>query len=232
MVKMTISEAHWKLSHITPVAIKYAITKGHITSIQIDPELKTKFCKACSKAKVAQQPFPKELETHASKYRECVHWDLWGPAAVQSISRNWNVAACIDDMTHETMLYFQVKKSQTIEFCKHNKVPIETQTSNHIKVSHSDWGGEFLSDKLTQHQNIRTKHELTIHDLPQQNGVVECGMCICANYVLELCYLHQGYHDSHWKRQWSTQCSFKITLLLILSMVKHHTKCSTKRSLT
>ena len=138
MVKMTISEAHWKLSHITPVAIKYAITKGHITSIQIDPELKTKFCKACSKAKVAQQPFPKELETHASKYRVCVHWDLWGPAAVQSISRNWNVAACIDDMTHETMLYFQVKKSQTIEFCKHNKVPIETQTSNHIKVSHSD----------------------------------------------------------------------------------------------
>ena len=96
MVKITISESHWKLSHITPVAIKYAITKAYITSVQIDPELKPKFCKACAKAKVAQQPFPKELETHASKYRECVHWDLWGPAAAQSTSRNWNMAACID----------------------------------------------------------------------------------------------------------------------------------------
>ena len=105
MVKMTISESHWKLSHITSVAIKYAITKAHITSVQIDPELKPKFCKAYAKAKVAQQPFPKELETHASKYRECVHWDLWGPAAAQSISRNWNMAACIDNMTHETALF-------------------------------------------------------------------------------------------------------------------------------
>ena len=33
MVKLTISEAHWKLGHITPVAIKYEIAKGQITGI-------------------------------------------------------------------------------------------------------------------------------------------------------------------------------------------------------
>ena len=38
MVKLTISKAHWKLTHIAPSAIKYAIAKGHITSIQLDPE--------------------------------------------------------------------------------------------------------------------------------------------------------------------------------------------------
>ena len=38
MVKLTISKAHQK--HITPLAIKYAIAKGHITGIQLDPVLR------------------------------------------------------------------------------------------------------------------------------------------------------------------------------------------------
>ena len=69
MVKLTISKAHWKLGHIAPSAIKYAITKAHITGIQLDPESKPEFCEACAKAKAAQQPFPKESETRATKYR-------------------------------------------------------------------------------------------------------------------------------------------------------------------
>ena len=82
MVKLTISKAHQKLSHIAPSAIKYAIAKGHITGIQLDPESKPEFCKACAKAKVAWQPFPKESKTRVTKYGECIHWDLWGPALV------------------------------------------------------------------------------------------------------------------------------------------------------
>ena len=138
MVKLTISEAHWKLGRITPSAIKYVIAKGHITGIQLDPESKPEFCKACAKAKAAQQPFPKESETCATKYRERVHWDLWGPASVRSLSGNSYVAVCIDDATCETMLYFQVKKSQTIDSYKHDEALIETQTGNCIKVACSD----------------------------------------------------------------------------------------------
>ena len=82
MVKLTISKTHRKLGHIAPSAIKYAIAKGHITGIQLDPESKPEFCEACAKAKAAQQPFPKESKTHVTKYRERVHWDLWGPASV------------------------------------------------------------------------------------------------------------------------------------------------------
>ena len=44
MVKLTISKAHQKLSHIAPSAIKYTIAKGHITGIQLDPESKPEFC--------------------------------------------------------------------------------------------------------------------------------------------------------------------------------------------
>ena len=84
MVKLTISKAHWKLSHIAPSAIKYVIVNGHITSIQLDPESKPEFCEVCAKAKSAQQPFPKESETCVMKYKECVHWDLWGPASAET----------------------------------------------------------------------------------------------------------------------------------------------------
>ena len=172
MVKLTISKAHRRLSHIAPSAIKYVIAKGHITSIQFNPESKPEFCKACAKAKVAQQPFPKELETCATKYGECIHWDLWEPASVQSLSGNSYMVACIDDATCETMLYFQVKKSQTIDSYKRNEALIKTQTGNCIKVTCSDRGGEFLSNDLTQHQDMRgTKCELTVHDSLQQNSV-------------------------------------------------------------
>ena len=72
MVKLTISEAHQKLGHIAPSAIKYTIAKGHITSIQLDPESKPEFCEVCAKAKAARQPFPKESETRVTKYGEHV----------------------------------------------------------------------------------------------------------------------------------------------------------------
>ena len=61
------------------------------------------------------------------------------------------MAVHIDDATHETMLYFQAKKSQAINSYKHDEVLIETQTRNHIKVAHSDQEGEFLSNDLTWH---------------------------------------------------------------------------------
>ena len=87
------------------------------------------------------------------------------------------MAARIDDASCETTLYFQAKKSQTIDSYKHDEALIETQTGSQIKVSRSDRGGEFLSDELKHHQDMRgTKRELTVHDSPQQNGVSECGM--------------------------------------------------------
>ena len=83
--------------------------------IELDLNTKPEFCKACVKATAARQPFPKESSTHATVYGECVHWDLWDPASVQSISGNRYVAACIDDATRETKLYFQKNKAETFK---------------------------------------------------------------------------------------------------------------------
>ena len=104
--KMTISEAHRKLGHISHTAIKNGVTKGYFTGIDLDNGSKPEFCDACAKAKSARQPFPKESKTRATKYGERVHWNLWGPASVKSLNGHHYVAARIDDATRETILYF------------------------------------------------------------------------------------------------------------------------------
>jgi hypothetical protein len=175
--KMSISEAHRKLGHLAYGAVSHAISKGYITGIELDTSSKPEFCDACAKAKAARQPFPKESKTRATKYGERVHWDLWGPATVKSLNGNFYVAARIDDATRETKLYFQNKKSQTVDSYKLDEAFIETQTGNRIKVVRSDRGGEFQAQQLINHQNQRgTVREFTVHDSPPQNGVAERGM--------------------------------------------------------
>jgi hypothetical protein len=102
--KMSISEAHRKLGHISHSAIKHAISKGLVTGIDIDTNSSPEFCEACAKAKSARQPYPKESETRAEKFGERVHWDLWGLASVKSINGHYYVAARIDDATRQTKL--------------------------------------------------------------------------------------------------------------------------------
>ena len=124
--KISISEVHWKLGHISHSAIRNAISTRQITGIELDMDSKPEFCEPCAKAKSARLPFPQKSDTHAEKYGEMVHWDLWGPASVKSLSRNLYVAARMDDHTRENKLYFQPKKSNTFNSYKWDEVLIET----------------------------------------------------------------------------------------------------------
>jgi hypothetical protein len=50
--KMSINKAHRKLGHIAHSAVKHVISKGFITRIELDNNLKLDFCEACAKAKL------------------------------------------------------------------------------------------------------------------------------------------------------------------------------------
>lgn len=181
-IKMTISEAHQKLGHIMHDVTKHTIYQGHITGIQQDPDSKPEFCKLCAKAKLAWQPFLKKSQIHATEYGECIHWDIWRPAAVKSLSSNLYIAAWIEDAMHETKLYFQMSKSQTIQSYKQDKALIKMKFGNCIKIMYSDCGREFLSNELKHHQDMGgTKRELTVHNSPPKmaslNMVCTCEPC-------------------------------------------------------
>ena len=63
--KMSITEAHRKLGHISISSIKHAISKGLIMGIDVDFDSRFEFCEACAKAKLVCQLFPKESKTRA-----------------------------------------------------------------------------------------------------------------------------------------------------------------------
>ena len=113
--KMSISEAHRKLGHISSAAIRHAVSKGFITGIVLDNDSKPEFCNAWWKQNLRANCFQKNPKTEQRNMETTYtgSWDQWGPAAVKSINRNYYLAARIDNATHETRLYFQEKKSQT-----------------------------------------------------------------------------------------------------------------------
>ena len=66
--KMSISEVHWRLGHISHTVIKHAISSGQITGIDLDMDSKLEFCEPCAKAKSIWQPFPKKSDTRAETF--------------------------------------------------------------------------------------------------------------------------------------------------------------------
>ena len=177
---MLISNMYRKLGHISCLVIKHTVTKGLIEWIDLDLNSKPD-------AKLVHQPFLKESKTRAEKFSEWVHWDLWGPASVKSLNGNHYVAACINDATRQTKLYFQSKKSQTFDSYKKDEAYIETQMGNCIKTSCANWGREFMLKELINHQDQKdTKHEFMVYDSPPQNGVSECSIRMQAEWACAL----------------------------------------------
>jgi hypothetical protein len=83
---------------------------------------KPEFCEPYAKAKSARLPFPQKSDTRATKYGESVHWNLWGPASVRSLSGNYYVASHTSKFSntfcctsHEGEVYFK-KQSFTSTF--------------------------------------------------------------------------------------------------------------------
>ena len=58
--KMSISEAHRKLGHISYGAIQNSILKGYITGIELESSSKPEFCEACAKVK-------RHLDSHSQR---------------------------------------------------------------------------------------------------------------------------------------------------------------------
>jgi hypothetical protein len=188
IVKINIMEAHRKLGYITCSAIKHMVKNGMITSLEIDLTSKEEFCEPCAKAKATRKPFPKESSTRATCFGKCVHWDLWGPASMKSLGGKYYAACQTDNNSHEVETYFLEKKSEALEAYKTDEALIETHCDGaKIKFMHSDQGGEFMSEEFKKHlQSKGTKHELTVHDSPQQDGVSKRGMHTQAEHACAL----------------------------------------------
>jgi hypothetical protein len=132
------------------------------------------FCETCVKAKITWQPFPDQSNSHATKYGECIHTDVWGPAKVQSLGKKWYHVTFMDDYSCEMTVIFLWKRSGVFGALIEHITCLVTQHDAKVKFIRSDHGGEFSSDKLQRYFSKHgIHHEYTVHNSPKQNGVAE-----------------------------------------------------------
>jgi hypothetical protein len=138
-LKLTISELHRILGHVSHPALHNTVTKGLVEGVELDSTLKAKFCKACVQVKATRQSFPKETLHRAKKYGELIHTDLWGPVQMAMISECLYYISFTDDFSHETQVTFLKHKSEALAAFKTYKTMLTTQHDGaRIKVLRSD----------------------------------------------------------------------------------------------
>src|SRR3984957_18516231 len=172
--KLTLTEAHRVLGHISHGAVKAAVRDELITGIELDETEPAAFCDACAQAKPHRKPFPKVASSHASELGGRVVGDLWGPASVESLGGKRYSFSLLDQGTHWTDEDYLKNKSEALDSYKAYDKRLETQHGVRIKIFRSDRGGEFASREFEKYLKERgTQHEFTVHDTHEQVGVVE-----------------------------------------------------------
>ena len=101
-----------------------------------------------------------------------IHFDVWGPSKVPTLSGSRWFVTFIDDCTRMSWLCLMKTKDEVNLFQNFHKM-IETQYNAKIRVLHSDNGGEYQSSDLQKYlEGHDIIHQTTCSNTPQQNGVM------------------------------------------------------------
>ena len=172
---LTIMELHHHMGHIAPDAA-HLVTNGVVKGIKLDSTTAITACDSCMYAKMTRTPVPKERKgAHSTVVGAEVHTDVWGLSPIKTMGAQAYYVSFTDDKSRFTQVHLLSHKSDVFDaYCKF-EAWLKTQYGISIKALRSDRGGEYMSNKFTQHL---TSHgmvkRLTVHDTPQQNGVAEC----------------------------------------------------------
>jgi hypothetical protein len=172
------------MGHIAPDDAKLLIKKGIVEGIHLDETQSVCTCNSCEFAKTSRKAIKHERVAECAKpfgrakpFGDEVHSDLWGPAPVTTKGGKEYYISFTDDHTRFTLLYLQWTKDQTFESYEKYRAWTKTQqNTTEIKVLRSD--REYLSGEFNEYlDKMGTVRKLTIHDMPEYNGVAECLNC-------------------------------------------------------
>ena len=83
-------------------------------------------------------------------------------------------AVFIDEKSHMVYVYYIKHKSDLFDSYKLYEAEVTSLHGKPIKCLRSDGGGEYISDEMKDYLRTKgTKHELTVANNPQQNGMAE-----------------------------------------------------------
>ena len=173
---ITVMELHRRMGHIAPSVARRLAENGLVSGVKVDLSSgENVFCESCVYAKATRKPIAKERQgERAKEFAGEVHTDLWGPAPVETFGGRRYYISFTDDKTRLTYLHLLRQKSEALAAYKGFESWCQTQHGAHVKVLHSDRGGEYLGKEFIMHLKAAgTEQKLTVHDTPQHNGVAE-----------------------------------------------------------
>jgi len=131
-------------------------------------------CEGCICGKQTRKSFPIRRVWRASKYLELIYADLCGPMQTKPLGGSRYFLLFTNDYPRMGWVYSLENKSENFENFLKFKAMVENPSGCHIKVLHTDRGGEFLSKQFNLFCDKEgIQRELTVPYTPQQNGVAE-----------------------------------------------------------
>jgi hypothetical protein len=149
---------------------------GLVSGLKVDLSTdEPTFCESCVYAKAKRKPIEKERQgEHAKDFAGEVHTDLWGPAPVETYGGCRYYISFINDKMRLTYLHLLRQKSEAFTAYKSFESWCNTQHNAHVRILHSDRGGEYLGKEFVMHLKAAgTEQKLTVHDTSQHNGIAE-----------------------------------------------------------
>lgn len=169
---------HQRLGHLNFQAIQ-RLGKSHSRGLDASGSPPSS-CNTCNVSKTTMLPFPKEGATRASQLLGIVHSDVQGPMQTQTWGGGRYTVLFIDDKSRFVFANILAAKSQVFETYKDWELETTTELSARFGRTFSvanlrtDPGGEYMSKAFDTHLTERgTRHQLSIVNTPQQNGVAE-----------------------------------------------------------
>ena len=170
-----LATMHRRLGHIALDAIWTLFRSSAAEGVQLIDDGAPLICDLCEHAKSTWKIIRREREeTLVPSFSAEVHTDLWGPSPVVSLGGQKYYITFMDDHTRFTQLQILHTKDRALDAYKAFAAWASTQHGAQIKCLRSDRSGEYTGAEFTKFLNEQgTEWQLTMHDMPQHNGVAE-----------------------------------------------------------
>jgi hypothetical protein len=124
---------HSRLGHASASRVQLLASKGLLGSVS-----SSSFdCISCQLGKQPALPF-NNSESHATASFDLIHYDVWGPSLVASMSGSRYFIIFVDDFSRYTWVFLMKSCSELLDIFRNFAKMVETQFSKPIKAFRSD----------------------------------------------------------------------------------------------
>ncbi|CAI7814476.1 unnamed protein product [Closterium sp. NIES-54] len=206
-----------RLAHVGMNTIRSSAKHKVATGLDLKSALGADLpCVSCVGGKLARHTFP-DQGSDTDDVLAVVHVDLCGPFRVAAKDGSLYFLLLKDRKTRYVWVRPVAKKLDVLQEFMQWLAVTERQTKKSVLMLHSDQGGEFLRNQLTDFVNGKgIVHDLTWPYTPQQNGMAECEMRKVVESVRTM-LLHMGVQHHWWhlalqQAVWVRNCLERSTL--------------------